>query len=91
MVATGLTYPSDLIRRKVQLGGLVGAPKYKNTLDCIRQVYQQKSLRGFYTGMTPSLIKIVPTMAISFMVYEKVMRVLGELYYKDDQEIRGGL
>lgn len=89
--ATVITYPTDLVRRKIQLGGILGAPKYTNTADCIRHIHTNHGIRGFYTGMLPSFLKIIPTMAISFMVYEQVMKILGELDGKDDQNIRGGL
>jgi solute carrier family 25 phosphate transporter 23/24/25/41 len=89
--AVVMTYPTDLIRRKVQMGGILGSPFYSSARECVKKIWRNEGLRGFYTGMTPSVIKIVPTMAISFMVYERVMKVLGELDGKDDQDIRGGI
>jgi len=74
--AAGLTYPTDVIRRRIQLQGFKGTdlPKYSNTLDCIRVVYKQEGIHGFYKGMIPCFLKVVPSMAIAFATYERLRR-----------------
>ena len=48
------------------------------TLQCIRQVYRQDGLRGFYRGLTASYYGIIET-AIHFVIYERIRAKLVEL------------
>jgi len=48
------------------------------TLQCIRRVYRQEGLRGFYRGLTASYYGIVET-AIHFVIYERLRAKLVEL------------
>ena len=77
-VAAGLTYPSDLIRRRLQLQGMKGVdlPKYKGTVDCVRVMLREEGVRGLYKGMLPCFLKVCPAMAVSFTVYEELRRRL---------------
>jgi len=68
--AAATTYPTDLIRRRMQLQGLeagAGAhdiPKYRNTLHCITHTVATEGIRGMYKGLVPCFLKVVPSMAI---------------------------
>eukprot|EP00475_Leptophrys_vorax_P040607 TRINITY_DN75585_c0_g1_i1.p1 TRINITY_DN75585_c0_g1~~TRINITY_DN75585_c0_g1_i1.p1 ORF type:complete len:449 (-),score=114.82 TRINITY_DN75585_c0_g1_i1:96-1442(-) len=77
--AVTLTYPSDVLRRKMQLNGLaeLGMPAYDGIADCIRKVYANEGIGGFYRGLVPCYLKVVPSMAIAFMTYERLRSVLG--------------
>jgi len=48
------------------------------TLQCIRRVYQQDGIRGFYRGLTASYYGIIET-AIHFVIYERLRAKLVEL------------
>ena len=48
------------------------------TLQCIRQVYRQEGIRGFYRGLTASYYGIVETV-IHFVIYERLRAKLVEL------------
>ena len=72
-VAAGTTYPTDLIRRRMQLQGMKGShdlPVYRNTLHCIQETVRTEGLRGMYKGMIPCFLKVVPSMAIAFASFE---------------------
>jgi len=47
------------------------------TLQCIRRVYQQDGIRGFYRGLTASYYGIIET-AIHFVIYERLRAKLVE-------------
>jgi len=69
--AVSLVYPFALVRTRLQAQGTVGHPmRYKNSLDVIRKTYARESIRGFYKGMVPTLIKNVPSASISYVIYE---------------------
>lgn len=39
-------------------------------------IWKEKGLRGFYGGLKPDLIRLLPSNAIVFVVYEYLKRVL---------------
>ncbi|CAH1759740.1 2967_t:CDS:2 [Entrophospora sp. SA101] len=52
--------------------GTIGHPqRYNNSFDVILKTYKKEKLRGFYKGLTPALTKVIPSGAITYMVYEK--------------------
>jgi solute carrier family 25 phosphate transporter 23/24/25/41 len=71
-VAAGITYPTDTVRRRMQLQGMAGLdlPRYKNSWECIRFTVRDEGVGGLYKGMTACWLKVVPSMAVAFMTYE---------------------
>lgn len=66
-----ITYPSDLIRRRLQLQGFSSdVPKYNGILDVVHKIKSTDGMRGFYRGFGICLVKVFPTAAISFTVIE---------------------
>ena len=79
-VAAATTYPSDVVRRRLQLQGMRGVglelPRYSGTVDCVRVMLREEGVRGLYKGLSACLLKVVPSMAISFTVYEALKSAL---------------
>lgn len=77
-IASAITYPTDVIRRRMQLvgTGTVELPPYRNTWDCIKTVYRTEGAGGLYKGLAPGMLKVVPSVAIAFMTYERLRVVL---------------
>jgi len=71
-VAQTITYPFDVLRRKMQMQGYHSHPAYPSTWNCIVSIWKSESIYGFYKGLIPNYLKVVPSMSISFVVYEKV-------------------
>ena len=65
----------DLVRRQMQMIGLQGRKKiHRSNWDGFRHVYNNDNgIRGFYRGIVPELVKVVPTIAIMFCVFEQLM------------------
>eukprot|EP01114_Cavostelium_apophysatum_P023606 TRINITY_DN8945_c0_g1_i1.p1 TRINITY_DN8945_c0_g1~~TRINITY_DN8945_c0_g1_i1.p1 ORF type:complete len:304 (-),score=47.14 TRINITY_DN8945_c0_g1_i1:9-920(-) len=77
-VAQTITYPLDVLRRKMQMQGVSKEhPVYRNTFHAIRHTYQTDSIKGFYRGLIPNYLKVVPSIAISFVVYERLKQIMG--------------
>ena len=75
--AITITYPTDLIRRRLQLQNFdKSVPKYTGILDCIRQIKKREGFRGLYRGMFASYIKLFPTIGIQFLAMEKLNEFL---------------
>lgn len=75
--AITITYPTDLIRRRLQLQNFdKSVPKYNGILDCIRQIKKKEGFRGLYRGMFASYVKLFPTIGIQFLAMEKLNEFL---------------
>ncbi|KAF3588142.1 hypothetical protein F2Q69_00026692, partial [Brassica cretica] len=73
-----LTYPLDDVRRQMQVENLLpmtgdGSNKrYKNTFDGLNTIVRTQGWRQLFAGLSINYIKIVPSVAIGFAVYESM-------------------
>jgi len=65
--------PIDVVKTRMQ--GL-DATKYKSTLDCAVKTYQNEGIGAFYKGTLPRMSRVVIDVAIVFVLYEEVLKVL---------------
>lgn len=69
--AVSLTYPTDLIRRRLQIQGMnESVPKYSGIIDCIRKIIRHEGIHGLYKGLGACYAKIIPTIALQFYSIE---------------------
>jgi solute carrier family 25 protein 38 len=68
--ATFLTQPFDLIKTKLQLK----PQTYKNMAYATKVIYNEGKISGFFAGMGPRLFRKSLSSAISWTVYEEVIR-----------------
>ena len=64
------TYPLNVIRTRMQTGGMPGFPAYDTASDCLVDVVRREGVRGLYRGIAPSLSKVLPASSISYAVYD---------------------
>ena len=69
-IAVTLTYPTDLVRRTLQLSGTPGYPVYTSMLDAVRKIVAAEGAAGLYKGYSACLLKVAPSMAILFWCNE---------------------
>ncbi|KAI1901127.1 hypothetical protein AGOR_G00057000 [Albula goreensis] len=69
--------PLDVIKTRMQ--GLE-AHKYKNTLDCAVQIMRQEGTAAFYKGTIPRMGRVCLDVAIVFIIYEEVVKVLNKVW-----------
>lgn len=50
---------------------------YSGMSDVFKRTLQHEGLRGFYKGLFPNLLKVVPSASITYMVYEAMKKNLG--------------
>lgn len=53
-----------------------GATVYKGMSDVFMKTYQKEGVRGFYKGLLPNLLKVVPAASITYLVYEAMKNTL---------------
>ncbi|KAJ1969336.1 mitochondrial thiamine pyrophosphate transporter, partial [Dispira parvispora] len=68
IVATMCTYPFDLLRTRFAAQGDVKA--YQGFFDSIRAITKSEGIQGFYRGMWPSLVQIMPYISLVFGTYD---------------------
>jgi len=74
LMVAAVTSPIWLVKTRMQLQSNVpdaGQAHYKNSLDCVKRVYTEEGVGGFYKGLGASLIGISES-AIQFVLYEKL-------------------
>eukprot|EP00042_Codosiga_hollandica_P038381 m.311917 g.311917 ORF g.311917 m.311917 type:complete len:242 (+) comp55377_c0_seq6:498-1223(+) len=70
LVAQSMTYPLDIMRRRMQTDGVLSAKTHRGFVDTARFVWTTEGLRGFYKGVTMNWIKGPVAVSISFTVYD---------------------
>lgn len=80
-MAQTISYPMDLVRRRLQVQGFhsditFSDTHYKGVTDAFIRIYQTEGLLGFYRGLVPNFIKVVPAISVSFYVYEHMKQIL---------------
>ncbi|KAK5035186.1 Pyrimidine nucleotide transporter, mitochondrial [Exophiala sideris] len=83
LFAAVITYPHEVVRTRLRQApttisesGKVTV-KYTGLVQCFRLVAKEEGLAGLYGGMTPHLLRTVPSAAIMFGMYEIILRLFG--------------
>jgi solute carrier family 25 phosphate transporter 23/24/25/41 len=67
-VAACLTYPLDVVR--LRLSTQTGPrPQHCGICDTVNRIAREQGARGFYRGLFPTLVHVVPSFAINFQVF----------------------
>jgi len=68
LVAALTTYPYQVVRARLQ----DQQNKYSGSMDCISKILRLEGIKGFYKGLSPNLLRVVPATMITFVVYENI-------------------
>ncbi|ATY63035.1 mitochondrial carrier RIM2 [Cordyceps militaris] len=75
-VAAVLAYPHEVARTRLRQAPVAdGRLKYTGLIQCFRLVWKEEGLMGLYGGLTPHLLRTVPSAAIMFAMYEGILRL----------------
>lgn len=72
MFATACTYPLDLLRTR--FAAQVESRTYTSLYQAIGTIYAREGFPGFFAGIRPTLVEIVPYMSLQFATYEAAKR-----------------
>lgn len=93
MISKTLTYPFDLFKKRLQVGGFEEARlhfgkvrTYKGLLDCTVQIAKEEGFKGFFKGLSPSLLKAALSTGFTFFWYEFFLDLL-----RDRKERQGNV
>ncbi|KAL9022791.1 MAG: hypothetical protein Q9185_000054 [Variospora sp. 1 TL-2023] len=77
LVSQTASYPFEVIRRRMQVGGAVGDGHRLGMAETATRVWAERGWRGFFVGLGIGYFKVVPMAAVSFYVYERGKVMLG--------------
>ncbi|KAL8339879.1 hypothetical protein RB601_006146 [Gaeumannomyces tritici] len=77
LVSQTVSYPLEIIRRRMQVGGAVGDGRRLRIAETAAIIMKERGVRGFFVGLTIGYAKVVPMAAVAFYTYEKSKTLLG--------------
>lgn len=87
IVASTTTYPLQVIKSRLQqrsqaveiseVGEIqVSKREYNGVIDCIRRIWINEGVGGFFKGCLPNAVRVAPSAAITFVTYETTLDAL---------------
>mmetsp|Transcript_46615 Transcript_46615/g.74541 ORF Transcript_46615/g.74541 Transcript_46615/m.74541 type:complete len:361 (-) Transcript_46615:656-1738(-) len=89
-----VAYPFDVCRRKLQVSGWDGVKalaegeaakkqpmRYTGMVDCFVKVVRHEGVGALFLGLSANYIKVAPSIAIAFVTYEQIKKLLGVDFY----------
>lgn len=73
-IAVTISYPSDLIRRNLQIQITHEIAAKSSYLGTISAIYARDGMLGFYSGLRPTYYKVIPSSALAFGINEWVKK-----------------
>ncbi|EFQ30773.1 uncharacterized protein GLRG_05917 [Colletotrichum graminicola M1.001] len=71
LVSQTASYPLEVIRRRMQVGGAVGDGHRLRISETAAMIFRERGLPGFFVGLTIGYVKVVPMAAVAFYTYER--------------------
>jgi len=76
-VATLITHPQDLVKTRLQINPLQRSESSSSrAFRLCSGIYQQEGFKGFYKGLMPRLIRRPISNAITWVIYEEIVKAL---------------
>ncbi|CAM9171277.1 unnamed protein product [Pylaiella littoralis] len=79
--STLVTYPTQVIKSRLQQRSTAeevraGSSRYRGTFHCAAEIGRKEGPRGFFKGCLAHAVRAAPASAITFVVYEEVLKAL---------------
>lgn len=74
-----VSYPLALVRTRLQAQEVpMNSSKRDTMTKLFKNIYENEGIRGLYRGLVPNIIKVVPAVSVSYVVYENMKKKLCE-------------
>lgn len=70
------TYPLDVVRRQMQVQQVNNATNMKGTMETLMTIARQQGWKSLFSGLSLNYLKVVPSVAIGFTVYDSMKAAL---------------
>lgn len=94
IISKTITYPFDLFKKRLQVGGFEEARvcfgevrSYRGLVDCMVQIAKEEGVRGFFKGLSPSLVKAALSTGFTFFWYEFFLNAMRN--FREQQRTKG--
>lgn len=77
-IAELCTFPMDMLKTRMQLGGTQGLPKYTGVRHCVQHTYEMGGLKGFYKGMSAGMLRQFSYSGIRICMYDYLKALVGD-------------
>jgi solute carrier family 25 folate transporter 32 len=89
-IASTTTYPLQVIKSRLQQRSqaielsessgeiIVTKREYSGVTDCVGKILKNEGISGFFKGCLTNAIRVAPSAAITFVVYEWVLDILSD-------------
>ncbi len=74
----GVTYPFDVIKSRIQTLPDEAPAHARSVFRTARSMYAEAGYRCFFVGLSTTLVRAVPTNAITFLMYEMSLKQLNK-------------
>lgn len=84
--------PLDVIKTRLQVHGLSSVPSGRKgslIVSSLEEIVKNEGIKGMYRGLSPTILALLPTWAVSFTVYNKLKSLL-QLHVDDDNQLSIG-
>jgi solute carrier family 25 folate transporter 32 len=71
LVAGAATYPLQVLRSRLQQHD-AEAQFGRGVTGVVRRLWREEGVRGFYRGVMPGVVRVLPATWVTFLVYENV-------------------
>lgn len=78
-IASCITNPLDVIKTQLQSSNTFGIAR-RSPIEIARRIVQQDGLPGFFRGLPPTLIGIIPSRSAYFYAYQQCKHALGPYF-----------
>lgn len=72
-------HPSpQVLRSRLQQRMDARTLQYSGIGDVVRKTLAREGIGGFYKGLAPNVLRVMPQSALTFLVYESILRLLAK-------------